>query len=198
MVNILVVPTKDYLEHKDKPDFSISEFVNRHAIYLEREKAETDPTHLQLIPYIVLKQNDLIFAYTRLKNTSETRLHHKKSIGIGGHVDWCASYASLWSQVELGAYTELFEEMNIEPIESFLKINHTNHCIYDPSNDVGKVHLGILYTCDVADRVVSVKEVHKISGQFYTIDQIKSIFQDNQDSFETWSTIALRYMGIIE
>jgi len=197
MVNILVVPTKDYLDQKDQSSFSIKDFINRYGTYIERDKAETDPTYLQIIPYIVLKQNDLIFAYTRLKKTNETRLHDKKSIGIGGHVDWQSSYATLWSQVELGAYAELFEEMNIEPIETFLKIEHTNQCIYDPSNEVGRVHLGILYTCDASDRVVSVKEVHKISGHFYTVDQVKAMFQDNQDSFETWSTIALKLMGIL-
>ena len=37
----------------------------------------------------------------------------------------------------------------------------------DPTNDVGRVHLGLVFTCDVCDRKVSVRETEKIAGDFF-------------------------------
>jgi len=195
MVKILVVPTKEYLSNKN----NVRDVINTHGFYMERSNAETDSNFLQIIPYIVLQSEGNIFAYTRLSKGNETRLHNKRSIGIGGHIDEVATPMNLsnMDRVQSGCYTELFEEMDIETNGSFLPVETTYQCIYDPSNDVGKVHLGLLYICNVSGRTVSVKETDKIEGKFYTIEEIKSMFQQNSDAFETWSTIALQLMDIL-
>ncbi|RME72815.1 MAG: phosphoesterase, partial [Verrucomicrobia bacterium] len=54
--------------------------------WLPRPAAESDPTHKQWIPYILLcTRDDLLAVYPR--RGSETRLHGLWSCGIGGHIN---------------------------------------------------------------------------------------------------------------
>lgn len=165
-------------------------------LYYDRSYAETDTEYLQVIPYIVLTNKDSVFVYTRLKKGGESRLHLNRSIGIGGHIDYNPSdvyhNAKIEDVILTSAYRELFEELNIESNSNLLELVNKNVLIYDSSNDVGKVHLGVLYTCDVTDRVVSVKETHKLNGMFYTFEELKKLFADEPDSFENWSKIAFK------
>ena len=52
---------------------------------------EQDPSFKQLIPYVIFRHRDAsgqtrLFQYTRGKGQGESRLHAKRSIGIGGHI----------------------------------------------------------------------------------------------------------------
>lgn len=167
-------------------------------LYYDRSYAETDTEYLQVIPYIVLTNREGVFVYTRLKKGGESRLHLNRSIGIGGHVDYNSSDIYPNTKIEdvilTSAYRELFEELNIESNSNLLDLVNKNVLIYDSSNDVGKVHLGLLYTCDVTDRIVSVKETHKLDGMFYTFEELKKLYADEPDSFENWSKIAIKTM----
>src|SRR5256885_6979534 len=53
--------------------------------FLRREQAERDPTHKQIIPYVLLTHGDKVLHYVRGKKAGEQRLVAKGSIGIGGH-----------------------------------------------------------------------------------------------------------------
>ena len=56
-----------------------------------RGAMETDPSYKQLIHYVLLEWTDgagviRLFAYTRGGGGGESRLHAKRSVGIGGHI----------------------------------------------------------------------------------------------------------------
>jgi len=54
----------------------------------DRSHCETNPTYLQLIPYIILvSDNDEVFIYKRGQKGNEDRLHQLFSIGLGGHIE---------------------------------------------------------------------------------------------------------------
>src|SRR5437763_16940392 len=53
--------------------------------FLRRPLAEEDPSHKQIIPYVLLVHGDKVFYYVRGKRAGEQRLVAKGSIGIGGH-----------------------------------------------------------------------------------------------------------------
>ena len=55
--------------------------------FLRRSKAETDPSHKQIIPYVLLAHGNRILYYVRGKRAGEQRLVAKGSIGIGGHMN---------------------------------------------------------------------------------------------------------------
>src|SRR5713226_5662934 len=53
--------------------------------FLRRPLAEKDPTHKQIIPYVLLAHSDRVLFYVRGKKAGEQRVVPKGSIGIGGH-----------------------------------------------------------------------------------------------------------------
>jgi predicted NUDIX family phosphoesterase len=55
----------------------------------DRATCETDPSLLQLLPYVLIHREDTeqYFVYCRGKGGEEARLHGNLSLGIGGHVD---------------------------------------------------------------------------------------------------------------
>ena len=121
-----------------------------------RSQMETDPSYKQLIPYVLLQWTDAdgvtkLFTYTRGGGSGETRLHAKRSVGIGGHIsrEDAAGGADPYST---GMHRELTEEVQ-------LASNYRETCdglIYDSSNDVGKVHLGVVHRFVLQDRVAEI------------------------------------------
>src|ERR1700760_5018409 len=55
--------------------------------FLPRGRAETDPTHKQIIPYVLIAHGNKVLHYVRGKKAGEQRLVAKGSIGIGGHMN---------------------------------------------------------------------------------------------------------------
>lgn len=54
----------------------------------DRSHCETNPTYLQIIPYVILLSEDNeIFIYKRGQKGNEERLHQLFSMGLGGHIE---------------------------------------------------------------------------------------------------------------
>lgn len=201
-MQILVVPKEKVLENVianngSDPD-SFYDFVNKSGLFMEREDAEKDPAYLQIIPYIIVSRNEKVFLYTRLKKGNESRLHGNLSAGIGGHVDFLeGSPLSNKETIIHNTTKELHEELNITTFGDPVLYNYTGHLIYDSSNDVGRVHLGMLMTCDLSTKEVSVREKDKIDGEFYSLDEIRNIYSESKDRFENWTSIAFNKLGMV-
>jgi predicted NUDIX family phosphoesterase len=188
MEKVLVVKTEKlskYIEGKtgllkDDSDKVLDIIINEHE-FIWRPDAEEDPSYKQIIPYVVLTQNDKVFATRRLNKGGESRLHGKLSIGIGGHinpVDEIDPKAVLMRGLE----RELDEEVYIERRGELLPQGLIN----DDTNGVGSVHLGLCFKMEVQGEV-TVKETEKLTGQWYTLDELKAEY----DNMETWTQIAL-------
>lgn len=112
------------------------------GVYLPKTYAETNRQYLQVIPYCVLRDMDdpnYCAAYWR-GGEQEVRLHGKRSIGFGGHMEPEDKRMPC-----LTLYRELMEEAGIQPALDALRpcgIIRT----YDP---VGLYHLGYCYTLNV-------------------------------------------------
>ena len=61
--------------------------VATHGRYLDRPLAEDDPSHKQLIPYVVVRDGSRAFLMERTEAGGDARLHGKASIGVGGHLN---------------------------------------------------------------------------------------------------------------
>ena len=155
--------------------------------YLPRDEMEDDPSFKQLIPYCIFRYTDAsgnvsLFQYTRGSGQGESRLHAKKSIGIGGHISTLDKAAT--SVYEQGMQRELEEEVIIDT-------SYTAKCvgmINDDENEVGKVHLGVVHIFDVEEPKVTAREVEIEGSGFEPIDQIMT----ELSRYETWSQICLR------
>lgn len=155
--------------------------------YLPRDQMEEDPSFKQLIPYCIFQHVDEsglahVFRYTRGAGGGETRLRSKKSVGIGGHISTLDANEN--SPYLVGMKRELDEEILIESTYEESLVGMIN----DDSNDVGKVHLGIVHQYTVATPNVRSREDDIAEAGFEPIDTIMNSIED----YETWSQFCLK------
>ena len=155
--------------------------------YAPRPKMELDPSFKQLIPYCIFKFTDesgvvQLFQYTRGKGQGESRLHSKRSIGIGGHISTLD--LGTGSAYEEGMKRELDEEVIIETTYSESCVGLIN----DDSNEVGQVHLGVVHLFNVDAPKVKARETEIIQSGFVPVSELLNEIE----GFETWSQICLR------
>jgi len=147
--NILVVSVDNFEKEYTSKEFGIISYeklknlLNRSTFH-PRYKMEEDQSYKQIIPYVVvMDENNKVLTYKRSSKGGENRLHDKYSIGVGGHLDVTSEMSNL-TGIDIykeGLAREVKEELNITSnpddftIEGFL---------YDDSNDVGKVHFGVV------------------------------------------------------
>ena len=91
---VLVVPRATFEEagyfqgHREGGDHYLNAFMKPGvSSFMDREAAENDPSHKQIIAYAIFCHQGRILHYTRGGSGGEARLHDKGSIGIGGHIN---------------------------------------------------------------------------------------------------------------
>jgi predicted NUDIX family phosphoesterase len=157
--------------------------------FMDRPLAEDDPTHKQLIPYSLFHHAGRLLCYTRGGKGGEKRLHAKKSVGIGGHINPVdQTQAHLGEQTyHNGVEREIAEELRITG-------NYTQRVIgliNDDSNEVGQVHLGVVHWFDLeSDAVVSNEDAIQ-DLTFVPISELA----ERIDELETWSAICVRHVA---
>ena len=153
--------------------------------FLRRALAESDPSHKQIIPYVLLAYGSSVLFYVRGKKAGEQRLVAKGSIGIGGHMN--ESDESLFA-LDAAAYRAGVEREVGEEIE--IKTNFED-CIVallnDDSNQVGQVHLGVVHVFKLAEPKVEKREAMITNLAFLAKEELLA----RRDSLETWSQICL-------
>lgn len=66
---------------------TLTTLINKNAEYLKRGIAETDETHQQIVAQIILKVGNKVFVHRIPQTGSESRLHDKWPIFLGGHIN---------------------------------------------------------------------------------------------------------------
>lgn len=182
--------------------------------YVPRGECETDPSLKQIIPYIFFQHYSAgekpssenlgqILRFVRTKSGGEERLYGKHSIGFGGHIvksdeENCpaapaSGIAAFWG----GFHRELREELIIDSPPYTVQAGDVvladmRHvvvgAIYDSSNEVGQVHLGLAVCCDVPVPAIypnepAVSRLHWCDG--------KQLQNNDLHMFENWSQILI-------
>jgi predicted NUDIX family phosphoesterase len=153
--------------------------------FLRRALAEKDPTHKQIIPYVLLAHGDKVLFYVRGKKAGEQRLVAKGSIGIGGHMNETdeSLFALDEAAYRAGVEREVGEEILIQPKFEDQIVALLN----DDSNEVGQVHLGIVHVFRLAEPKVKKNESMITELAFLSREELAA----RRDSLETWSQICL-------
>lgn len=164
----------------------IFENIEKEVRAMKRGHAETNPAYKQLIPYGVIKRGDQIFTYERLSGGGDERLHGNLSIGVGGHMN-PTSDDTLMSMIFTNLMREIEEEISIEG--QFIR-SEVIGLINDDSNEVGKVHLGVLVVLELPEEAtIEINEVDSLEGKFVDIKQLKT--KKIYGCLENWSKIAV-------
>ncbi|MBA4716618.1 MAG: hypothetical protein H2077_04765 [Verrucomicrobiales bacterium] len=127
----------------------------------------------------------------RGKKSGEQRLASKSSIGIGGHINQ-DDFDS--SSLEKDTYlTGIEREINEELIINCDYNNLPIALINDDSNDVGKVHLGVVHLFDLENDQVVAGEANIENLEFLTSEELLR----DKDNLESWSQICVDHLDEI-
>jgi len=153
--------------------------------FLKRKDAETNPAYKQLIPYALLHCGSDVFVYRRGKLLAEKRLLGNYSLGIGGHIS-VTDPGLFGSTYEDGLKREVNEEVIIDSPYTQRIVALLN----DDSNEVGKVHFGIIHALTLEKPLVKPREKSINETQFLGIDKL----QKDIEKFENWSKICIQHI----
>jgi predicted NUDIX family phosphoesterase len=190
-------------------------FYEQNFRLVDRAICETDDSTLQIIPYVVLsKPSPLtgekeVYMYRRGKAGDENRLHAKFSIGLGGHIETMpAEGESIIEFMIDDAFRELEEEIGLtftSEIKAQTKTNYGAYLnsygltlIYNNSDDVGKVHLGVIFdfAVDSSFDLASLKKEENVIelGEFITLSDLKAQYETGEIDLEEWSKGVVSYL----
>lgn len=169
-------------------------FKKDKLFFVERATAEQDETIKQVIPYVVLMNADNhVLTYSRTKKGGDSRLHSKFSIGFGGHINPHDGEDNILVAAIL---RELEEELVLddtlrEDIET--DVLHPSALIYDNSNEVGRVHFGLVYVIDTCydEQTVLTNDQSISTPTFKSLKGIKDDIKSKRTEFENWSKLII-------
>lgn len=157
--------------------------IEKEHRFLRRVDVEEDPNYKQLIPYVILHHEGLIFSYRRGALLSEKRLLHNYSIGIGGHIS--VNDPNLFAtSYEEGMRREVQEEVYIDS----KYFSNAVALLNDDSNEVGKVHFGVIHVFNLEEQGVRKKEKSINEPTFISISELKNEIE----KYENWSQICIQ------
>ncbi|SUK13508.1 MutT/nudix family protein [Staphylococcus agnetis] len=151
-----------------------------------RGDMEEDPSYKQLISYCILEnENGDLLVYERLSGGGEARLHGQGSIGVGGHMNDVPDAQTINDLIIVNASRELEEEVGLH-VTSASQLEHVGF-INDDANEVGKVHIGIVFKVKVKANDIEVKETDTLKIEWKSLEDINDLNQ-----FESWSALILQ------
>ncbi|HET7710664.1 MAG TPA: NUDIX domain-containing protein [Thermoanaerobaculia bacterium] len=180
--DVMVVATSDlgpFIAHRPanlirEGTAEILQLIAEKHFFIAREIAEASPQYRQIIPYVVIRSGEQTYVLTRTTRQSETRLHNKVSVGIGGHINPGHDLLS-------GLQKELEEEVDVRSEYDLEFVGILN----DESTEVGRVHLGAVYELRARTAHVEIREVEKMSGRWMSDEELAAA----RENMESWSQI---------
>lgn len=172
-------------------DTRVEEIVKTFKKYEVKRRGdmEEDPSYKQLIGYVLVKDKETkeILVYKRLVGGGESRLHGKASVGIGGHMNDVENI-TIEEIVKINAAREIEEEIGISFEEALNNIDFVG-LINDDKEEVGKVHIGLIYVCEVDKNKVKVTENDTLKIEWLNSDEAKKV-----ENYESWSEFLIPIM----
>lgn len=149
--------------------------------YRPRHLVEDDASMQQVIPYCVVHHpRDGSYLLTRrLRRSSESRLHHLYSLGVGGHVN--PGDGESGDPVIGGLQREWSEEVVCSAPATARLVALLN----DDSTPVSRVHLGLVFLVEPGSGTTRVRETHKLEGESLPLVAMRRHYL----SMESWSQL---------
>lgn len=166
-------------------NFSLNNLPNEHIHFMNREVVDKIPEigkmFPQIIPVIAVKKDNKYLTYAR--NGTEGRLHGKRSMTVGGHIDITdtigSGYYDYRSTIALAASREVFEETGLNKIFNYTEFTEV---IWIPDGDeVSQVHIGLVSIVETDKTITPNEELADV--QWLTKEElIRDI-----SNYELWS-----------
>jgi predicted NUDIX family phosphoesterase len=184
---VLVVPRAEIFPDgawhgfiEDDPERYLSIIADRRQ-FRTRGEVEENPNYQQIIPYLVFSHRDRYFLTRRLKQSTEKRLRHLYSLGVGGHINRVDIAGEDADPVQAGLRREFEEEVIYAGAWTHRLIGLIN----DDSNDVSRVHLALVFEVTGELPEISIRETGKLEGELLRLEDMKIYYLD----MESWSQL---------
>src|SRR6266446_5180668 len=155
--------------HRDAAGVKTAVLAN--CRFLERTVAEHDFGFKQVIPYVVVRHRDQFLLMRRTNKQTESRLHDKYSLGVGGHINSADVSNGQANVIDSGMRRELQEEIRVEAEQSCELIGIIN----DDSTEVARVHVGFVYLLNTASAEYTIMEPDKYSAAWKSAEEINQL-----------------------
>ncbi len=163
---------------------------NQNAFFMDRSQAEVNPEYKQIIPYVIMSNKDMILSYVRGATGGESRLVEKKSIGFGGHINPIDKMDSSGQNTKEMYSNALLREISEEIILSTKFEDRIVGLINYDSNEVGRVHLGIVHNWVLENQIVMAREQEITQLKFQSVKELA----ESKEKMETWSQICYSHL----
>lgn len=189
--DVLVVPRsalfagEAWVGFRDTGMGPLLERARRNYRFRPRQEVEEDADEPQIIPYVVFRHADRYFLTHRLRRSSERRLRHLYSLGVGGHIN-PEDVAGAADPIDAGLRREWQEEVVYTGNFQYRLIGAIN----DQTTPVGRVHVGLIFLVDGDRPEISIREVDKLAGTLLPLDAMRSYYLD----MESWSQLIFDYL----
>jgi predicted NUDIX family phosphoesterase len=163
--------------------------------FVDRGPAERDESQRQIIPYVVIRAPDGVFSYARTGAGREARLHGRRSIGVGGHVnppDLPEGLAALArapvetlaaaARRELAEETVGLDDARLEWL-GFLR---------DESAPVARVHFGVVFLAELPRPAVHLTDEGAMDDPRW---QSWADLEADRSAYEGWSRLVIQHMA---
>ena len=196
MKQIMVVKRETLFAEKSFEGFLPADDVNFESVilsnfeWMNKDKAEINPDYKQPIGYSIIYNPTLkqVFLYKRSvveKDYAEKTLQGKWSCGVGGHIEKIDTQNG--NPIHESSLREIQEEIKIFGKKRMQILGYIN----DDSDDVGKVHFGILYLVVINSDKVEPLDLEISEGGLVPLNVLEDKCNSVDVIVENWSKIAL-------
>ena len=174
----------------------IEQILKSGNIYTElRNKVEFDYSKKQIIPYVIIAHSGKLLCYVRGVESAEKRLISNASIGIGGHIKQQDDSLFFDSDNYVERLYNAAKDREVKE-EIVIDTDYSDELVAvlnDDSNDVGRVHFGIVHVWFLEKPNVRKKERKITQLEFLKPHEIL----EKNFKLENWSRICLQNIDII-
>ena len=198
--NILVIPRSDFtsiissvIPQGDFYPIPLSELLSR-AVSKKRAVIEEDNGFVQIISLFHIVKGSDVLTYKRTSRLPEARLHHRRSINFGGHLQ-DLDRAPLFEhsqpdELELFFTRELFEELRF--LDNFSSPRYVGS-IHSDVDAFSLRHVGVCFQVTTeSDRIESNEPGFHVSVEFKTINEVAG----NAKDYDEWTFLVMRHVGL--
>ena len=189
--DVLVVPrsalfgSEEWVGFRDADLDGLLERARGNYRFRPRTEVEEDPSEPQIIPYVVFRHQDRYFLTHRLRRSSERRLRHLYSLGVGGHIN-PEDVVGAADPIDGGLRREWEEEVVYTGGFAYRLIGAIN----DQTTPVGRVHVGLIFLVEGDSPEISIREVDKLAGTLLPLEAMRSYYLD----MESWSQLIFDHL----
>jgi predicted NUDIX family phosphoesterase len=189
--NVMVVPRPalfkdgEWQGFRDQDVDHLLDAIRANHHFRPRHEVEVDSSEPQIIPYLVFRYGDRYFLTHRLRRSSERRLRHLYSLGVGGHIN-PEDVEGARDPIEVGLRREWEEEVAYTGDFEHRLIGAIN----DTSTEVGRVHFGLIFLVEGDGDAIAIREVDKLKGALFTLEEMRSYYLD----MESWSQLIFDHL----